>query len=951
MFLADVSALEPALHDLIALLGGENVKADPMTRLLYSTDASNYQVLPLGVVFPRSGDEVVAIHEVAARYKLPLIARGGGSGLAGQCLGAGLVLDFSRHLRRLISVNAEAQTVIAETGFLLGTLNQGLAPLGLMFGPDPSSAERATLGGCIANNSTGAHSIVYGMTADNLLRVEMVLADGTKVWSDADHPTLNRLRALAGDLARTHQAEIAARYPKTWRTVAGYALDRIDPAAVDLKWLLAGSEGTLATLTKAELKLVKRPAPAQKILALLHFDSLRAALEMTPELLALKPAAIELMDKFLLDKTRAHPAFRQRLTFVQGDPAALLALEFTGEDEAERCGYAEKLRAYLQAQRFQGAVTLIDSPEGQNNVWKVREVGLGLLMSERTDHKPIDFIEDAAVPVENLAAYIQEVEDIIHRAGTSYAIYAHASAGCLHVRPLVNLKTLRGRQQYREIAEQVVEVVLKYRGTTSGEHGEGLVRSEFSERLFGPTLTEAFRQLKRAFDPHNLLNPGKVVDAPRMDDPALLRYNTSYEIIPLETRLDWSADGGLAGAVEMCNGAGVCRKEDRGTMCPSYMATLDEAHSTRGRANALRAALSGKLRPDNMASQALYEVLDLCLSCKACKSECPSSVDVAKMKGEFLALYHDAHGVPLRARLFANIHRLNRLGSLAPRLTNALLEGNLGRWAAQRAGLPTERPFPRLARRTFSAQRGQSIWQEAAPVVVIDTFTEYNHPEIGLALWRISEKIGQPLNFIRLAGGCCGRPALSKGLLDQARRMAEANLRGLLARLNPSQPLLFLEPSCQSAFIDDYADLVGVAWRESAKAIVPRVSSAEAWLRKALSEAQMPLTWDEKPRDLLLHGHCHQKALWGTPDTLALLRVIPQTSVRELDAGCCGMAGSFGYEHPDLSRKIADLRLLPALAAKPQARLVAPGTSCRAQVGEAGYQAVHPVQIVAEALR
>lgn len=932
---------------LSAAIGAEQVRFDTLTRLLYSTDASNYQIMPLGVTTPRHADEVVAIHEIAAQFGVPVLPRGGGSSLAGQAVGAAVVIDFSPHMRRILSINADERRVTVEAGITLGVLNAQLAPLGLTFGPDPASAERATIGGCIGNNATGAHSIVYGMTADHLTRLQVVLPNGEKCWLDENTSTLNHIRARVSDITRTYAAQIAARYPKTWRTCAGYALNKIAPAAVNLNWLLAGSEGTLATLTAVELNLVPRYTPQQKLLAVLEFDTLRASLAATPHILELQPHAIELMDKFLLDKTRVHPEYAPMLTFVSGDPAAVLAVEFIPESDSHRRAQVEALRACLRRLGHSGEMFIAESAQQQASVWGVRKAGLGLIMSERSEAKPIAFIEDAAVPVEHLADYIQEVDDIIRREGTTYSIYAHASAGCLHVRPLVNLKTLRGREQYRSIGDQVAQAVMKYQGTLTGEHGKGIARGEYQRLMFGDALMSAFDEVKAAFDPTRMMNPDKMSAAPRMDDPAVLRYTPDYAVIPLKTRFDWQPDNGLGGAVEMCNGAGVCRKETGGTMCPSYRATRDEAHSTRGRANALRAAISGKL-PEGIRSEALHGVFDLCLSCKACKRECPSSVDVAMLKAEFLASYHDAHGVPLSARVFGNIHHFNRVAGLMPRLANWGLNHPLGKAALRRFGIPTERPLPRYAPRPYRIPRQAP--PNPAATLIVDSYAQYQEPHIVDAALKLADALGVVLRVMRLPAGTSGRTAISKGLLDAAKRDAAHNIR----QLDPAHaPFLFLEPSELSAMIDDVPRLVDVSLQPRAQAIAAGCMSAEAWFSQQLAgERGQALQWDATPREIVLHGHCHQKALWGTQDSLNLLRCISGASVRELDTGCCGMAGSFGYEHNALSLKIANERLLPALAAAPVGTLTAAsGTSCRAQIGDGGYRAQHPLEIAANALR
>lgn len=820
-------AIHDVINDLEHSIGKEQVKFDKMTRLLYSTDASNYQIMPIGVTFPRNTEDVIAIHELAEKYKLPLLPRGAGSSLAGQTVNEAIVMDFSRHLRSVRSVNAEEKTVLVESGMVLGQLNQQLQALGLMFGPDPASADRATVGGCIGNNASGAHSIVYGMTADHIKRLEVVLANGEKVWLDAQSDLLQQIRALVSKLVTEHQADIKARFPQIFRTVAGYALNKIDAEDVNLKWLFTGSEGSLGTIVSAEMNLVDFRPARERRLAMVHFDSLRESLEATPRILELNPSAIELMDAFLIDKTRKSAEYSRYMDFVDGYPSAILIVEFYGDSDKELSGKIEDLRDLLKRIGHKNTITLAETSQQQGNVWKVRKAGLGLLLSQRGDSKPIAFVEDAAVPTEHLADYIDEVARVVEREGTTFAVYAHASAGCLHVRPLINLKTIEGRQQYRNIAEALTDAAVKYSGTITGEHGQGIARGEFTEKLFGTALTDAFRQIKRAFDPDNRMNPGKIIDTPLMDDPSVLRYSPEYEIIPLQTRFDWSEDGGLSGAAEMCNGAGVCRNEGSGTMCPSYMASRDEQDSTRGRANALRLAMSGHLA-QGLGNKDLKPVFDLCLSCKACKSECPSSVDVARMKAEYLAASYDANGTPLTARLFGNIHRINKIGSIFPGISNFMLTNPLGLAGAVMLGLPIDRPMPLFAKERFSKSVHHEADLTAGATLIIDTFTEFNHPEIGHALLKVAKIAGLKLNIMRLPEqGCCGRPAISKGLLNQAKVMANANVRYISEHI-PDGALLFLEPSCQSAFLDDYPALVDADLQDNARQISERAISAEA---------------------------------------------------------------------------------------------------------------------------
>ncbi|MGD2159514.1 MAG: FAD-binding and (Fe-S)-binding domain-containing protein, partial [Anaerolineales bacterium] len=690
-----------------------DVAFDHMTRLLYSTDASIYQMLPVGVALPRDADEVSAAVEIAGDHNVPVLPRGGGSSLAGQAVGHALVLDLSRHMNEILQVDPEGGTVRTQPGITLGRLNKQLRQHGLMYGPDPASGDRATLGGIVGNNSTGAHSIIYGMTHDHVLGVDMVLSDGSRArfesfgrdWeAQGRRPGLEgRIYQKVAAILEDYHEEIDTRYPRTFRHVAGYNLhqlaSRLNP---NLAALIVGSEGTLGVVTEMTLNLV--PIPKFKRLAMVHFSELRAAMEAVPFILDSEPTAIEVLDKMMLDLVRDRIEYRRLLTFVEDDPQVVLLVEYAGESEAELDAGIQRLRGALELFRHLGTVLVISDEREQANVWFVRKAGLGILMSIRGDAKPIPFIEDAAVPVEHLADYITQIYDYAYSVGVErVAMYAHASAGCIHVRPLVNLKTSDGVRQMRQIAEKSVDLVKSFGGTTSGEHGEGLARGEFSERLFGSRLVEAFREIKRVFDPQNLMNPGKVVDVPRMDDERLLRFGHDYAVplVPNRTAFSFENDGGFDRAVEMCNGAGVCRKLGEGVMCPSFQATQDEAHSTRGRANALRAAMMGLLGTNGMTSRELYDVLDLCLSCQACKAECPSAVDMAKLKAEFLHGYYQKHRMPLRARLFANIAKLNELGRpYAPRV-NALLEG-VGKWFLTWLGVHPARQFPKLAPITFS---------------------------------------------------------------------------------------------------------------------------------------------------------------------------------------------------------------------------------------------------------
>jgi FAD/FMN-containing dehydrogenase/Fe-S oxidoreductase len=966
--LQHVFDLPQLADDLSHALAGD-VKFDQMTRLLYSTDASNYQIEPLGVVFPKTDQDVIAAHTIAAQHGVPLLPRGAGSSLAGQTVGYALVMDLSRHMTRVTSINAELKRVRCQPGMIFGHLNAQLAPLGLMIGPDPASGDRATMGGCVGNNATGMHSILYGMFSDHVRAVDVILADGTrlKLGDGAPaSPLREQLEAKIRQLLIDNADEIKLRYPKTWRSVAGYPLNLLDPEHLNLATLLVGSEGTLGTVVEIEMALVDRPRRVRQ--AVLHFAHTRAALDSVPTILEVQPSAIELIDQFLLKMTRAHPEYSRSLTFVEGDPEAVLVVEFYGDTDDELASKIENLKSHMAGHGYHETVVIAETAKQLADVLRVRKAGLGLLLGMRGSSRMTHFIEDAAVPPEHLSDYIEGVQRIARENGTWTAMYAHASAGCLHIKPLLNMKTAEGLRQYRAIGEGVADLVMQYGGTTSGEHGEGLARGEFSKKLFGPQLTEAFRQVKAAFDPRGLMNPGKVVDVGPMDDPATLRYGTNYSVpyALTDTRLNWSLDGSYAEGVEMCNGAGVCRKEVGGVMCPSFMATRDEMHSTRGRANALRLAMSGKLGTEGLADHRVYEVLDLCLSCKACKAECPSLVDMARLKTEFTAAYYDKHGVPLRSWIFGHIHRMNQLGSLIPRLSNLVLRSPLARWGFGLLGVAKQRGFPLFAPQRFSVwyrkhdrpqyNKSDTGEKRKAPILFSDTYTEYNYPYLGQSLVSIAEAAGFEIEVWGPGQReCCGRPLISKGLLDDARWLAIRNVKRMAPAVERGERFMIIEPSCAAAFRDEYPDLVPPELRDDAGRVAGAVITVEEWLAE-LAEAGLldDLVFDPTPCKVLLHGHCYQRALWGTGAVHRIMKLIPNCEMTELDDGCCGVAGSFGFEaeHYDLSVQIGEQRLLPAVRAASDAIIVASGVSCREQIEHgAGRHALHPVEVLAAKLQ
>ena len=936
--------------ELQARISGE-VRFDRTARMLYSTDASNYQIEPIGVVIPKTTDDVVGAIELAASHGVPVLPRGGGSSLAGQTVGAALVIDFSKYLSRVLDLDVEAKQVTVEPGASLDLLNRELKANGLMYGPDPSSSNRATVGGVIGNNSTGSHSILYGMTSDNVVKTRIGLVDGgvfdlgpasatdLDALAMVDDPR-GRLLTRLLDFRERHQALIARDFPPHWRRATGYSMDaflrpddEFNPAR-----LIVSSEGTFATVLSATLKLV--PTPIKTALVLLQFDELVAAMAATPVILETEPSAVELMDRMLITLTRAQPYYARQISFVEGDPAGILCVEFYGETDRELERRCERLIEHLRASgvRMSADPQVVLDPMRQVDIWSVRKAGLGLLYSIKGDYKPIPVIEDVSVPVEHLAEYVGAVEAMVTAHGTTAAYYAHASAGCLHIRPLINLKELDGITAMREMAIAAAEMARRFGGVMSGEHGDGLQRSELNEVIFGPELYQAMRELKAIFDPRGLMNPGKKVDAPPMTEH--LRYGEAYRPVEPKTYLDFTAEGGLLRAVEQCNGAAVCRKLKAGTMCPSYMATKDEADTTRARANALRNALAGRtFETKDFTSKATYDVMDLCLSCKACKTECPSSVDMAKLKTEFLAHYHAEHGTPARSRVFGQIHNLAKLTRPVAPLANLVLSSPAGRPILRSLGVHPDRKLSPFQFRTFSSrfrkrqsERPAARQTRGKVVYFHDTFAEYNYPRIGLAAVTLLEAAGFEV-LIEERRVCCGRPLLSKGMVNEAKGLARKNVAALVPHARAGIPIVGTEPSCILTLRDEYLDLLPND--DAAKAVSEQAFMIDEFLDKLAREGNLGIAWaDGDGPEVMFHGHCHQKALIGMAPSMAVLKAAG-CEAKESGAGCCGMAGSFGYEaeHYDVSRKIGEERLFPAVNAMgASATIAVAGVSCRQQI-------------------
>jgi Fe-S oxidoreductase/FAD/FMN-containing dehydrogenase len=813
----------------------------------------------------------------------------------------------------------------------------------------------------IGNNSAGAHSLTYGKTLDHVLELTVLLADGSEVVlqdcsaeaaegkSRMDSAEGRIYRAVLG-LAREHRGKIEARYPKIMRRVSGYNLDEfIKPQPFNLSRLLVGSEGTLACVVEAKLRLVSKPK--WTALDVIHFHDDLEALEASNAILETAPYALESTDKMILDLARGNIVQSRRLGFVQGDPNSLLMVEYAGDTQEavkEQVGRLEELR---KVRAIGYAATQAFTADEVKAIWGVRKAGLGLLLGTKGDKKPIAFVEDTAVEPRKLPEFIKRFRDVITRHNAVAGYYGHCSVGCMHIRPLINLKQQSEVAKMVSIANEISDLVLEFNGAMSGEHGDGLARSHFNEKLFGPALYQAFRQVKRAFDPNNLMNPGKIVDAPAMTES--LRISPAYLTWQPSATLDFSGQGGFARAVEMCSGMGECRKKLEGTMCPSYMGTLDEEHSTRGRANALRAVLSGKVPKEEFTGQRLYDVMDLCLECKACKAECPSNVDMAKLKFEFLDHYHRANGLPLRNRIFGRIETLNRLGSRLAPLSNWVASSTSVRWLMEwLAGVDRRRPLPGFASQTFEhwfynhSSRGDP--SKGGVVLFHDTFNNFNSPNVAIAATSLLESAGYHVLLVEKK--CCGRPMISKGMLREAKENASWNVAGLAVFTEKGIPVVGLEPSCLLTLRDEYPEFLRTA---AAKQVAESSFLLEEFLVRQRDAGDLTLSFTASGRKALLHGHCHQKALVGTGATVTALKWAG-FEVAETDAGCCGMAGSFGFEkeHYALSLAIGNRRLAPAVkSVGGEVEIVASGISCRQQIEHlTGRKAKHPAEVLWESL-
>jgi FAD/FMN-containing dehydrogenase/Fe-S oxidoreductase len=947
-----------------------DVLFDAFSRGRYSTDASIYQIEPVGIVIPRTEEAARVALQIAAEEGAPILPRGAGTSQCGQTVGAALVIDCSKYLDQVIRIDADKREATVQPGLVLDHLNARLRSHKLWFPVDVSTSAQATIGGMAGNNSCGSRSIRYGNMVHNVLGVDAWLSGGDEFHFGASTELggapagYRALMEKIHTIVRREATEIEARWPNVLRRVQGYNLDMIQPGsetqplAHNLAHLLVGSEGTLAFSRRITLK--HSAIPTHKVLGVVHFPTFYQAMDLTRHIVTLDADAVELVDHTMIDLARGNAAFRPIVDrFLQGEPEAILLVEFAGEDKGALVARLARLAELMGDLGLPGSVVQIIEPALQKEIWEVRKAGLNIMMSMKGDGKPVSFIEDCAVPLEHLAEYTDRLTKVFEKHGTRGTWYAHASVGTLHVRPVLDMRR-DGAEKMRAIAEEACAMVREFKGAFSGEHGDGLVRSEWIEPMLGPQLTRALAQVKALLDPKGLMNPGKIVRSTRMDDRSLFRYKPGYQTQYVDTALDWSAWGGFAPAVEMCNNNGHCRKFDVGTMCPSFRATGDEKHLTRGRANTLRLAISGQLGADALVSDAMRETMDLCVSCKGCRRECPTGVDMARMKIEFQHQYGRRHGRSLRQKLIAYLPRYAPAASKLAPLLNLRDAIPGAAWLTEKLfGLSARRSLPRWSSRPFvlpakSATAGSS---DRNVVLFVDTFSRWFEPDNARAAQEVLAAAGYRVEIASPADNgrplCCGRTFLAAGLVEEAKVEARRMLQALKPYVEDEVAVVGLEPSCLLTLRDEY---LAMGLGDEAVALSRRAMLFEEFIAAQADAGVLRLALDPLATDnVLLHGHCHQKAFDAMPAISRVLAMIPGLKVDTVQSSCCGMAGSFGYEseHFDVSMKMAELSLLPAVRkAKPETPIVADGTSCRHQIHDgSGRDAMHVAAVLKMALK
>lgn len=947
------------------------INTDTLTRRLYSADASMYEEMPEGVAFPKTLTDIRDLVLKANKEHFTITPRSAGTSLAGQATGGGVIMDVSRYMTDILEINAEEHYAVVQSGVIRDTLNRETGPYNLFFGPDTSTTNRCMMGGMIGNNSCGSYSIKYKTTREHVLEMEVVLSDGSiatfKPLTLRELEEKKLLQNMEGHIYRStlallerNRETIISNYPhpEIVRRNTGYALDRLlemqpftpNGRLFNLCELLCGSEGTLATTVTAKVNLVEKQ-PLQ-ILVIPHFTSLHNAMVATNEAVKFGPSAVELIDDIILNATKGNIEQNKNRFFLQGEPKCILAVQFEGKDQTELLDKATRLADVLRAKNLSYAFPVITESAKMNRVWELRKAGLGLLMGLGKDSRSPTFTEDTAVRVIDLPDYVRDFQEILKKYNKNSVFYAHASVGELHIRPIIDITNPKGLETMKNMASDIADLVRSYRGTLSGEHGDGRARAPFIEKVLGREVMPLLRQTKEIWDPNYIFNPGKIIEAKPMD--ADLRFSPDY--IPPKAKgvFNWRKEGSFADALEFCNGAGVCRKlaESGGTMCPSYMATKDEKSSTRGRANVFRQVFSGA-NPEEFASEDLRQALDLCLSCKACKSECPANVDMAKMKAEFLNGWHKKHGLKLKERFFGDAGKMYPLGGTMPGIANKVLDTFFAKKALENIfGIDTRRELPRFANQVFTKwykehSKNGAVKSADKVVLFVDLFTNYNDPDVAIAAISVLEKMGYQVELAEINQS--GRPQLSKGMLDDAKAVCENAIPVFYKYAIAGLPIIGLEPSELLTLRDEFLDLCDDTLLPQAKVVAIQAYLFEEFVASHKDRLPKPA----KKQKVVLHGHCHAKSLVGNEPTVEALEAAGY-EVETLQTGCCGMAGSFGYEkdHYDVSMEIGELILFPKLREKEEGTVIcAPGFSCRHQIKDGtGLKGFHPAELICQAI-
>lgn len=950
--------LEEELREHVA---GE-VHFDAIHRHVYSVDASIFEVEPIGIVLPKSREDLIRTVQIAKNHNIPVIARGAATGITGGCIGKALIIDTSKYLNRILEINYEKKYAICEPGVVQDRLNEALAEKGYRLGPDTSTGNRATLGGMVANNAAGARSLLYGTMVDHVNAIELLLASGEVLrfqelnLQDLEQKCLQqdqegRIYRTVERIRSEYHHDIERHFPKIPRRVSGYNLDTLlRQGPLNLCQLLVGSEGTLGIFSEIQVKICKRPRFLG--LCVVHFHDMIEGLKSVETMLQFHPIALEMIDDKIINMGKMSPVVRNKLGWLRGTPQAVLIAEFEGEAESSVLDKLSLFATKMEEKSIGYAHINITNALELNNVWEVRKMGLGLLLSKRTYSRAIAFIEDLSIPPQQLASFMERFCRYLKTKGKEAGIYGHVGSGCMHIRPYIDLRSNDEVRLMEQMMKDISELVLEHGGALSGEHGDGFIRSWLNKKMFGSRIYQGFTELKTAFDPENRMNPGKIVYGPPVTEN--LRLSPETKQVQIKTFLDFHDEGGIALAADLCNGNGQCRKSEK-VMCPSFQATHDEFHTTRARAQTLRDIFNGRLPAEEFSGEGLHAVLDLCLECKGCKTECPSSVDMAKMKSEFLYHYHNRHGASWRDWLFAHIGKMNAAGSPFASFINFAMNNFVGKAVISLLGITPKRAFPKLSQERFSTWFNNHVPSKVFHKKVVlfnDTFTEFNQPEIGKAAVQVLESFGYEV--IVPPWKCCGRPAISKGMLEYAKQQAEQIAETLMPYASKGLSIIGMEPSCLLTIKDDLSGLLGHD-HPAVTALRNACVTFDEFVCKHIEKEKLPLEFKNEEKTVYVHGHCHQKALVGVKPTLEVLRAIPGLTVREIDSGCCGLAGSFGYEkeHYELSMKIGELKLFPAVRSSSETSLlVADGFSCRSQISHGtGRSSFHLAQVIVGCLK